>query len=237
LSAEVAARVARLASRYELPASAEGRLAALLDLVAAEPTAITAVRDPAEGVDVHVADSLVALDVSSVRAARRIADLGSGGGFPGLALAIALPEARVAVVESVGRKCAFLARAAADLGLANVEVVNARAEAWEEGLGAHDLVVARALARLPVVMEYAAPLLALGGTLVAWKGRPDPDEEADGRAAAAALGMSAPEALPVEPFPRAHDRYLYLSSKVSPTPPRYPRRPGMARKRPIRASG
>jgi 16S rRNA (guanine527-N7)-methyltransferase len=237
LSAEVAARLARLAARYGLPAGAGGRLAALLDLVAAEPAAITAVRDPAEGVDVHVADSLVALDVPRVRAARRIADLGSGGGFPGLALAIALPDARVAAVESVGRKCRFLAAAAADLGLANVEVVNARAEAWEEGLGAHDLVVARALALLSVLVEYAAPLLAPDGTLVAWKGRLDPAEEADGRAAAAALGMSAPEALPVQPFPKAQDRYLYLSSKVSPTPSQYPRRPGIARKRPIRASG
>ena len=159
MSAEVAARLARLASRYGLPAGAEDRLAALLDLVAAEPAAITAVRDPLEGVDVHVADSLVALDVPSVRAARRIADLGSGGGFPGLALAIALPDAHVAAVESVGRKCAFLARAAAELGLGNVEVVNARAEAWEEGLSAHDLVVGRALAPLPVLVEYAAPLL------------------------------------------------------------------------------
>jgi 16S rRNA (guanine527-N7)-methyltransferase len=237
LSAEVAVRLARLAARYELPAGADGLLAALLDLVAAEPAAITAVRDPAEAVDVHVADALVALDVPAVRAAHRIADLGSGGGFPGLALAIALPAAHVALVESVGRKCAFLARAAASLGLANVEVANARAEAWEEGLGAHDLVAARALAPLPVVIEYAAPLLQRGGVLVAWKGRPDPAEEADGRAAAAALGMSEPDAVPVEPFPGSRDHHLYLSSKVSPTPARYPRRAGMARKRPIRASG
>jgi 16S rRNA (guanine527-N7)-methyltransferase len=237
VSAEVAARLARLAARYELPAGADGLLAALLDLVAAEPAAITAVRDPAEGVDVHVADSLVALDVPAVRAARRIADLGSGGGFPGLALAIALPAAHVALVESVGRKCAFLASAATSLGLANVEVVNARAEAWEEGLGAHDLVAARALAPLPVVVEYAAPLLAPGGVLVAWKGRSDPAEEADGRAAAAALGMGESATIPVEPFVGSRERHLYLSSKVSPTPAEYPRRAGMARKRPIRASG
>ena len=237
MSAEVAARLARLASRHGLPRGAADQLAALLELVATEPAAITAVRDPTEGVDVHVADSLVALDLPAVRAARRIADLGSGGGFPGLALAIALPEARVALVESVGRKCAFLAKAAADLGLRHVEVVNARAEAWEEGLGAHDLVVARAVAPLAVLVEYAAPLLAPEGLLVAWKGRLEPAEVADGAAAAAALGMSSPEATHVQPFPAAHDRALYLSSKVSPTPDRYPRRPGMARKRPIRASG
>jgi 16S rRNA (guanine527-N7)-methyltransferase len=233
---EVGARLASLAARYALPAGAEDQLAALLDLVAAEPASITAVRDPAEGVDAHVADSLVALDVHAVRAGRRVADLGSGGGFPGLALAIALPAAHVALVESVARKCAFLARAAAEIGLANVEVVNARAEAWPEGIGAHDLVLARALAPLPVLVEYAAPLLEIGGTLVAWKGRPEPEEEADGAAAAQSLGMSALEATAVRPFAQARERHLYLTSKVSVTPAQYPRRPGMARKRPIRAS-
>jgi 16S rRNA (guanine527-N7)-methyltransferase len=233
---EAAARLGRLSSRHGLPPGAEEQLAALLDLVAAEPSAITTVRDPVEGADVHVADSLVALDLPAVRAARRIADLGSGGGFPGLALAIALPAARVALVESVGRKCAFLSGATTALGLANVAVVNARAEAWEQGLGAHDLVVARALAALPVVLEYAAPLLEPGGALVAWKGQLQTAEEADGRAAAEALGMTAPERTAVEPFDGARHRYLYLSSKVSSTPARFPRRPGIARKRPIQAS-
>jgi 16S rRNA (guanine527-N7)-methyltransferase len=229
-------RLAALVARYGLPAGAQDRLAALLGLVAAEPAAITSVRDPAEGVDAHVADSLVALDLPAVRAARRVADLGSGGGFPGLALAIALPGAHVALVESVGRKCAFLAGAVSELGVGNVEVVNGRAEAWPEGIGVHDLVLARALAPLPVLVEYAAPLLEPGGALVAWKGRPEPWEEADGVAAADVLGMSAPQAIPVAPFEQARERYLYLTSKVSSTPARYPRRPGMARKRPIRAS-
>jgi 16S rRNA (guanine527-N7)-methyltransferase len=230
------ARLTELVARYGLPGGAQDQLAALLGLMAAEPAAITSVRDPAEGVDAHVADSLVALDLPAVRATRRAADLGSGGGFPGLALAIALPGAHVVLVESVGRKSAFLAGAARELGLGNVDVVNARAEAWPEGIGAHDLVVARAVAPLAVLVEYAAPLLELGGALVAWKGRPDPAEEADGAAAAAVLGMSAPAAHRVEPFDRASDRHLYLSSKVRVTPPRYPRRPGMARKRPIQAS-
>jgi 16S rRNA (guanine527-N7)-methyltransferase len=136
----------------------------------------------------------------------------------------------------VGRKCAFLTAAVSQLGLGNVEVVDARAEAWPEGIGAHDLVVARALAPLPVLVEYAAPLLELGGALVAWKGRREAAEEGDGAAAAEALGMSAPEPLSVQPFEGARDRHLYLSSKVSPTPAGYPRRPGIARKRPIRAS-
>jgi 16S rRNA (guanine527-N7)-methyltransferase len=234
--AEVAARLAELAERYGLPAAAADQFATLLDLVAAEPSAITTVRDPSEGVDRHVADSLVALERAQVREARRVADLGSGGGFPGLALAIALPEARVALVESVERKCAFLRAAVERLGLENAEVVNARAEAWPDGLGAHDLVTARAVAPLSVLLEYAAPVLAEGGTLVAWKGRIEAVEEADARAAASALGMGELEKRAALPFVEARDRYLYLSSKVSPTPSRFPRRLGMARKRPIRAS-
>jgi 16S rRNA (guanine527-N7)-methyltransferase len=232
----VAARLSDLAGRYGLPEAGPEQLGLLLELVASEPSAITSVRDPAQGVDVHVADSLVALELPAVRAARRIADLGSGGGFPGLVLAIALPGAHVALVESVARKCAFLGRVTEQLGLANVEVVCDRAEAWPAGVGVHDLATARALAPLSVLVEYAAPLLEVGGHLVAWKGRLEGAEAADADAAAAALGMSAPVATRVSPFVGAGERYLYLNSKVSVTPAGYPRRPGIARKRPIRAS-
>jgi 16S rRNA (guanine527-N7)-methyltransferase len=236
VSPEVATRLAELADRYGLRASAADRLALLLDLVAEEPSAITTVRDPGEGVDLHIADSLVALELPEVRDAQRIADLGSGGGFPGLVLAIALPDARVALVESVGRKVAFVRGAIERLELANAEAVQARAEDWPEGIGVHDLVTARALAPLSVLVEYAAPLLSIGGSLVAWKGARSDVEEADGQAAARALGMGELRLRPVAPFRTARDRHLYLSSKVSPTPPGYPRRPGMARKRAIRAS-
>ena len=118
------------------------------------------------------------------------------------------------LVESVGRKCAFLAAAAARLGSGNVEVVNARAEEWPDGLGAQDVVVARALAPLPVLLEYAAPLLEAGGLLVAWKGRREAAEEADG-AAAAGAGDERAEPVAVEPFRGPAIAHLYLSSKVS----------------------
>jgi 16S rRNA (guanine527-N7)-methyltransferase len=235
-STVVHTRLAELSARYALPPDAPGRLAALLELVAGEPASITSVREPETGVDIHVADSLIALELDVVRRATRIADLGSGGGFPGLALAVALPEARIALVESVERKCAFLERAVRALGLANVAVVEARAEAWREGLGAHDVVTARALAPLGVLLEYAAPLLVAGGALVAWKAGRDPAEEADAATAADALRMGQPDPIPVEPFGAAGPRNLYLSLKVGPTPSEFPRRPGMARKRPFTAS-
>jgi len=222
-----------LVARWALPPPAAGRLAALLAALAADPAAPTSVRRLDEAAETHVADSLVALELDPVRAARRVADLGSGPGFPGLALAVALPDARVALVESAARKCAFLERAIAAADLPNADVVHARAEAWPDGREAHDLVTARALAALPVVVEYAAPLLALGGVLVAWRGRRDPAAETAAARAAGELGLEPVEVRHVTPYPGARDRHLHVFRKAAPTPPRFPRRLGMARKRPL----
>jgi 16S rRNA (guanine527-N7)-methyltransferase len=108
-----------------------------------------------------------------------------------------------------------------------------RAEAWRDGLGACDAVTARALAALPVLCEYAAPLLRPGGALVCWKGSVEAEEAADGRAAAAELGLSAPVIVPVTPYPGSERRTLWVFEKTGETPSRYPRRPGMATKRPL----
>jgi 16S rRNA (guanine527-N7)-methyltransferase len=226
-------RLAELAALWALPVAAPEQLKIALEMVAVEPTSITTVRDPAAGVEAHIADSLTGLAVPVVRDATRLADLGAGGGFPGLALAAALPATQVTLVESVGKKCDFLLRVAEAAGLANVEVVNARAEGWAAGLGTQDVVTARALAPLNVLAEYAAPLLKQGGSLVAWKGKPEPSEVADGMSAATVLGLEARPPLPVEAIHGADRRYLYVYLKVSPTPARYPRREGMARKRPL----
>jgi 16S rRNA (guanine527-N7)-methyltransferase len=231
----VDARLAELAERWSLPAGAPRRLRAILEAVTAEPTSITTVRDPAQGVDVHVADALAGLEVPELRNATAIADLGAGGGFPGLVLAVALPHAQVTLVESVGKKCVFLRRTAERAEIPNVAVVQGRAEEWREGLGTQDAVTARALAPLNVLAEYAAPLLRLGGALIAYKGRREPSEEAAGMAAASILGLEVCPPLEVTPFPAADARNLHLYLKVGPTPDRFPRRAGMARKRPLAA--
>lgn len=225
--------VGPLVARWGLEPPAGDRLAALLEVLKRDATAPTAVREPHEAADAHLADSLVALELEVVHAATRIADLGPGAGFPGLALAVALPEARVALVESSARKCAFLERAIAAAGVPNAAVVHARSEAWPDGGEAHDLVTARALAALPVVVEYAAPLLAMGGALVAWRGRRDPDAEASAARAAAEVGLEPGEVRRADPYPAARDRHLHVFRKTAPTPPRFPRRPGVARKRPL----
>ena len=226
-------RLDKVADRFGLPAGAVASLRAILDLQAADPTAPTTVRAPDAAADRHVADSLVALDLEPVRAARRVADLGAGAGWPGLALALALPDARVALVESAVRHCRYLERAVAAGAVANAEVVHSRAEEWTGGLGAHDLVTVRAVASLPVLCEYAAPLLADGGTLVAWKGAVEAVEAAAGSAAAALLGLEPVEVRAVEPYPAAEGRTLHVFRKVAVTPERFPRRPGMAVKRPL----
>ena len=195
-------------------------------------------RDPAGAVDVHVADSLSGLETAALPAARRVADIGSGAGFPGLVLAVALPAARIDLVESGQRKAEVIARLAAAAGLSNARAVPERAEDWAaaEGAEAYDVVTARAVASLAVLAEYAAPLLRDGGSLVAWKGARDEVEELAGRVAAAELGLAADEPLRVEPFPAARERHLHVYRKVEATPARFPRRAGMARKRPLGGS-
>jgi 16S rRNA (guanine527-N7)-methyltransferase len=228
-------RLYGLAERHGLGPESVSRFTTLLRALEA-PNAPTTVHDPMEAVDVHVADALSALELPDVRAAGLLADLGAGAGVPGLVLAAALPSTRVALVESVAKKCAFIAEAAAAMELDNVEVVCGRAEEWTEGHGRCDVVTARALAALPVLCEYAAPLLRPRGLLVAWKGDVSPEEARDGRAAAQVLGLSEPQVVPVEPYPGSRSRRLYLFRKTAPTPAGFPRRPGMATKRPLSAS-
>jgi 16S rRNA (guanine527-N7)-methyltransferase len=209
----------------------------VLEALTREPDPHTSVSNPEEAVDVHIADSLTALDVPGVRDARWIADIGAGAGFPGLALAIALPHARVDMIESVSKKCAVIDRLTHAAGLDN-EIVRAlpmRAEeraAWG-GREGYDLATARAVGPLSVLVEYAAPLLELGGVFVAWKGSRDPAEEAAGAKAAVEVGLEAESVVEVKPWPGVRDRNLHVYRKVSATSDRYPRRVGVAAKRPL----
>ncbi|MGH2714871.1 MAG: 16S rRNA (guanine(527)-N(7))-methyltransferase RsmG [Thermoleophilaceae bacterium] len=196
--------------------------------------------EPSRAREVHVADSLSGLEVPDLARARRIADVGAGAGFPGLVLAVALPSARVDLIESAGRKAAVIDRLIQAARVENARSVVARAEEWARlavslggGREAYDAVTARAVASLPVLVEYAAPLLRPSGVLVAWKGARDAGEEGLGKEAADEVGMALEDVLPVSPFPGARDRHLHVYRKVAPTPERFPRRAGMAAKRPL----
>jgi 16S rRNA (guanine527-N7)-methyltransferase len=218
----------------------------LLEALAAEPDPHTTVADPDAAFDVHVADSLSGIEVEELARARRIADIGAGAGFPGLVLALALPRAQVDLIESAGRKTAVTDRLIQAAELKNARSITARVEEFARqpaalggGREAYDAVTARAVGPLAVLVEYAAPLLrppsrhAGGGVLVAWKGARDAAEEAAGAAAAEQLGMAVMEVLPVKPYPSSSNRHLHVYRKVAPTPAGFPRRPGMAKKRPL----
>jgi 16S rRNA (guanine527-N7)-methyltransferase len=221
-------------ARFGVREDAVEPLGLMLAALRAEPDPHTTVAVE-DAVDVHIADSLAALEVDDLRQAARIADVGAGVGFPGLPLAVALPEADVDLIESSLRKSALIRRLVEVAGIGNARAVPARAEDWAsaDGRNAYGAVCARAVAALPVLVEYAAPLLMDGGALIAWKGRRDPDEEARGKRAAELVGLEPVAVRPVEPYPGSRDRHLHLYRKVSPTPDRFPRRAGMAAKRPL----
>jgi 16S rRNA (guanine527-N7)-methyltransferase len=208
----------------------------VLELLESDPRSLSSVRDPARAWEVHVADSLAGLEVPELASATSIADVGAGAGFPGLALAAALPHARVDLIESVGKKASFIEEAARDAGIASARAVHRRSEEWaarrppEGGREAYDAVTARAVGPLAELAELASPLLREGGVLVAWKGARDGDEENRLDARAATVAMAPERILAVAPFAGSLNRHLHVIRKSGPTPPGLPRRPGRARR-------
>jgi 16S rRNA (guanine(527)-N(7))-methyltransferase RsmG len=197
--AGIAEEIGALGVRFGLTAEATDRLRGLAGLVDWERSNFLPASDPDRGRRTRpkpqslrllasgvVADCLCGLEVEAVRAARRVADLGSGAGFPGLVLAIVLPQARVTLLERKAERCSFLRRAIAELGIQNAEVVQGPVERWSGGAGACDLVTSRKLGRFDTIAEWCAPLLAPGGTAAVWPGGSDFGREEQASAAAAA---------------------------------------------------
>ncbi len=216
-----------------LDSAATAALETILALLAEERASVSSVVDQ-RAWKVHVEDSLTGLEIAELGEAGRIADVGAGAGFPGLVLAVALPDTQVDLIESVGRKCEFMRRAIEAAAIPNAAVINLRSEEWaqERGREAYDVVTARAVARLSTLAELASPLLLPGGHLVAWKGKRDADEEAQLATAAESLAMAPRRILDVGGRAGSEHRHLHLLEKTGPTPPGLPRRPGMAKKRP-----
>jgi len=233
--AQIAAVFERLGLASAGAELAVSKLAALTTALASEPAPPTRLATPRDIVEGHLADSLAALVVPALATAGTVVDIGAGAGFPGLALAACAPDSRFDLVEATARKAALIERLAAAAKVENARAVPERIEVWGGGEGrvAYEAATVRAVAPLPVLVEYAAPLLHDGGTLVAWKGGRDEDEEAAGRAAADLVGMAPVEVIKVVPYEGAHSRHLHVYEKSSPTPDRFPRRPGVAARRPL----
>jgi 16S rRNA (guanine527-N7)-methyltransferase len=186
----------------------------------------------------HVLDSLSCFLHEPLFRARRLADVGSGGGLPGIPIKIMRPDLTTTLVESTGKKARFLQRAIDSLSLQGAEVANTRVEDLGRALahrGSYDVVTCRAVARLSVVAEYCVPLLETGGCAIAMKGRLDPEELAEGYRALDALGAKVTKTMRVTMLPQVgeKERNLVVLEKIRETPARYPRRPGIVAKRPL----
>jgi len=186
----------------------------------------------------HVLDSLSCFLYRPLFDARSLADVGSGGGLPGIPLKIMKPDLATTLVESTGKKARFLRYAVDSLSLENVEVANIRVEDLgrdQAHRGAYDIVASRAVARLSVVAEYGVPLLEHGGRVLAMKGKLEQEELAEGSTAADTLGARVVEIVEVPMLPAVgeKERKLAILEKLRKTPARYPRRSGVAARRPL----
>jgi 16S rRNA (guanine527-N7)-methyltransferase len=208
-------------------------LGKVLALLAEERASVSSVVDE-RAWKVHVADSLTGLEVPELSTAHRIADVGAGAGFPGLALAVALPNTQIDLIESIGRKCAFMQRAIDEAEIPNATVLNTRSEDWagSGGREAYEAVTARAVGRLSTLSELASPLLKPNGLLIAWKGKRDEEEEAQLDRASELLAMRPEQILDVGARAGSRHRHLHVIRKTGDASADLPRRPGIAKKRP-----
>ncbi|MFT5497951.1 MAG: 16S rRNA (guanine527-N7)-methyltransferase [Kiritimatiellia bacterium] len=193
-------------------------------------TNLTAVRDAPEAWMRHFFDALSL--VPFIEPAQSLMDIGTGAGIPGMVLAICRPDCSFTLVDAVDKKCRFLAEVAEKLTISNVTVLHARAEDVGRDLTlreSSDLVLARAVSELAVLLEFCLPLVKVGGRFLAMKGERYRDELEAAAGAMQALEIGAPEVHPAVSGPGAQ----LIFTKELPTPDRFPRRAGMPKKRPL----
>ena len=197
---------------------------------------LTSVSDPDEIVTKHFHDSLTCLQAMPPGRGNRVVDIGTGAGFPGLPIKIVRPEIQLVLIESIGKKADFCRHVIRQLELPQAEVIHTRAEYVGRNPDyreTFDWALARAVARLPILVEYLLPMLRVGGRALAQKGETAPAEAQAAEKALEVLGGELVELQPVELPGVAETRHLVVIEKVAATPDKYPRRPGMATKRPL----
>ncbi|MDD4178521.1 MAG: 16S rRNA (guanine(527)-N(7))-methyltransferase RsmG [Candidatus Margulisbacteria bacterium] len=188
---------------------------------------LTSITDPVEIKKKHFEDSLLILQ-SLHLSIESVVDIGAGAGFPGIPLKLACPNIKLTLIEATKKKVEFLQHIIKTLGLTEAEAVWTRAEEFaKDHREAFDLAVARAVADLRVLSELCLPLVKVGGFFIAYKEEKIETEVAQADKAIETLGGRLKE---VRKFPA---RSLVIIEKTSPTPAKYPRRPGMAKKRPL----
>lgn len=197
---------------------------------------LTAVDEPSQVQIKHFLDSFSAYLAMKNTPMRRVIDVGTGAGFPGLPLKILFPMIQLTLVESVSKKARFCEHMVDLLNLEGVRVVCERAETLghsDEHREQYDWAVARAVARMPVLVEYLLPLVRLGGHALAMKGETAPQETQDAQQGITMLGGRLQRLIPVTLPGVVEQRYLVVVDKVAATPEKYPRRVGIPAKRPL----
>ncbi len=198
---------------------------------------LTGITDPTEIVSKHFMDSLsVYQAMSKIPRPFSLIDVGSGAGFPGLPLKIALPEMRLTLLEATAKKTTFLKYMVETLGLTNVTVLTERAEdAGQQPAQRqrYDVAVARAVAAVPILVEYTLPFVKIGGVVILQKGQDPTDEVKAAAWAIGTLGGKLARIMPVTVPGLEAERHLVIIEKKRPTPPLYPRRPGLPAKKPL----
>jgi 16S rRNA (guanine527-N7)-methyltransferase len=197
---------------------------------------LTAIKTPEEIRRKHFLDSFSCMLVTKGTPTHQMIDIGTGAGFPGLPLKILHPEMHLTLVESVAKKTNFLSLVVQELGLKPVEIITERAEIVGQDPDhreRYDWAVARAVAGLPILVEYLLPLARVGGFVLAQKGDTALEEIKAAQPAIAALGGKAREPIPVALPGVPEKRFLVVIEKTHPTPAQYPRRVGIPSKRPL----
>lgn len=182
---------------------------------------LTAITEPAQVAKLHLLDSLTLLTLEDLRG-KRLIDVGCGAGFPGVPVKIACPEARVTLLDSLGKRMAWLERILPELGV-EAECLTARAEeAVQTRREQYDVATSRAVARLNILLELTAPYVKVGGTVLAMKGSAAMEELEEAKNAIRLLGLKLEK---VEKFTVDDAEHsVIVLRKISPTPAKYPRR-------------
>ncbi|MDY6044752.1 MAG: 16S rRNA (guanine(527)-N(7))-methyltransferase RsmG [Peptoniphilus sp.] len=196
---------------------------------------LTRITEEDEVMDKHFIDSLTPLLLDEFEGTQKVLDLGTGAGFPGMVLALACPDREVHLMDSLNKRITFLDAVVKDLGIDNVRTFHGRAE--EAGRDnyfreKYQIVVSRAVARLPILCEYCLPFVALGGYMIAMKGPEGREEVKDASNAIETLGGRLARTVEFS-LPDGDERLLVVIQKVAPTPKKYPRGGGKPRKNPL----
>lgn len=197
---------------------------------------LTAISEPEKIRIKHFLDSLTCLIATRDTAMNRIADVGAGAGFPGIPLKIVFPSIRLSLIESVTKKANFCRHIVMKLGLEGVDILNERVEvvaSMEAYRQKHDWAIARAVAPMPVLMEYMLPLVKVGGKVLAMKGETGPIEVQESDYAIRLMGGRLQQIIPVSLPTIEEERCLVVVEKVVATPDQFPRKVGQPLKRPF----